>query len=184
MTDEPNNSGIAHSGNVAKGEEEKNMKLSRKAKLGLLSVVLIAAVAIPVYAWIASNVVHLTTILSTVPFSLTSDPLPSHMYSEGPVVLNTTTQNLDGLAYTNVRTNYRIWRDSGPMLTTYVTAHIKDVYYDLDLTFTVDGGGNLVATLGPYATPANFNLSTNVTVTLHSVAPLDTYHMDMWISVG
>lgn len=183
MTDEPNDSGIAHSGNVTNGEM-KNMKLSRKAKLGLLSAILIAAVAAPVLAWIASNTLHFDTTLSGSPFLLTSDPLPSTMYYETPIALNTETKNLANKEFTDVRTNYKIYRDGGAMDTSWITVHVKDIYNDLDLTFTVDGSGNLVAAIGPYTASATLDITAVVTVTFHNMAPLDNYRADVWVSVG
>lgn len=160
------------------------MKLSRKKKLSLLSIVLIAAVAVPVFAWIASNTLHFSTTLSGFPFLLTSDPLPSTLFYETPIALNTETKNLANKEFTIVRTNYKIWRDGGAMEISWVTVHVKDVVNDFDLTFVVDGSGNLVAAIGPYTASATLDITAVVTVTFHGTAPLDNYHADVWVSVG
>jgi hypothetical protein len=158
------------------------MKFSRRMKIGLLGVVIAAVIIVPVYAYLASGTLHFDTTLS-VPFQLTSDPIPSTMHYESAIVLHTETKDLDNSAYANVRTNYKIWRDGGGMDPSYLTVHVKDVVNDFDLTFTVSGS-TIVATIGPYSTPAGFDVFTDVTVTFHNAAPLDGYHADVWVTVG
>jgi hypothetical protein len=183
------------------------MKLSKKAKLSLLSIVLIAAVAVPVLAWIASNTLHFSTTLTGSPFVLTildsyaarnvqSPPyLPGTLHYEEPVVLYTNTLNLANSAYADVRTNYEIWRsDGGAMDTAWVTVHVHDVNTasDFDLIFslisdaTKSGTANnaLKATIGPYTAPAHFSADATVTVTFHTAAPLLAFQADVWITVG
>jgi hypothetical protein len=176
----------------------ERMKLSKKAKLGLMSIVLIAAISVPVLAWIASNTLHFSTTLVGSPFVLTildsyttrnvlSPPyLPETLRYEEPIVLYTNTKNLASSAYDSVLTNYKIWRtDAGTMQTGWVTVNIVDAAHPsgFDLPFTVDGSGNLVYSIGPYTASAGFSADATVTVTFHTSAPLLEYQADVWVSV-
>jgi hypothetical protein len=183
------------------------MKLSRRAQIGLLSIVLIVAISVPVFAWIASNVLHFETTLVGSPFALTvldnyadrnvlSPPyLPVTMYYEQPVVLYTNTKNLASATYNNVNTNYKIWRSGGlAMDTAWVTINIIDAAhptgFDLPLALGTDPGLSAVAdnvlvySIGPYTAGPGFSADATVTVTLHNPAPLTTFAADVWVSVG
>jgi len=179
--------------------------MRRKMKLGIVGALLVVMAASVAYAWVASNTLHFSTTLAGNPFVLTildsfisrnvlSPPyLPGTLHYEEPVILYTNTKNLANSAYSDVRTNYEIWRtDGGAMDTSWVTVHVKDVVNDFDLIFSLASdsahGGTannvLKASIGPYAAIALFSVDATVTVTFHTSAPLMGFQADVWVSVS
>jgi hypothetical protein len=178
--------------------------MQRKMKLGIVGTLLAVMIASVAYAWVASNTLHFNTTLAGSPFTLTildsftsrnvlSPPyLPGTLHYEEPVILYTNTKNWANSAYSDVKTNYKIWRtDGGAMDTSWVTVHVQDPINNFDLSFSlasdtsISGTANnvLVASIGPYTAVAHFTVDAMVTVTFHTSAPLMAYQADVWVSV-
>jgi hypothetical protein len=190
--------------------------MQKKVKLGIVIALVAIMTASVAYAWIASNILTFQTTLAGNPFTLAvvdayntknielpSQYLPATMYYNEPVALYTITTNLANSAYSNVTTNYEIWRtDGGAMDPTWITVTVEDVntvspYTPIStttLTFStisdssISGTANnaLSAYIGPYTAPANFVAYATVTVTFNTGAPLTTggFQAKVWVAVN
>jgi hypothetical protein len=174
--------------------------MQRKMKLSIVGTLLAVMMVSVAYAWIASNTLSFYTTLVGSPFKLTvldgytsrnvrSPPyLPGTLHYEEPVILYTNTLNLANSAYSNVTTNYKIWRTDGGIMnaTSWVTVHVYDynnaASFNLTFTLAPDSKG-ITAVIGPYAAIAHFSADATITTTFHTSAPLVEYQADVWVSV-
>jgi len=160
--------------------------MQRKVKLGIVGVLLAVMVASVAYAWVASNTLTFTTTVSGSPIYLEkSTDLPALMYYEEPFTFTTRTRNLASKEYTGCMTHFVISRgDGGTMQAIWVTVHYKDLNWEGDLIFTVDGSGNLVTTIGPWPATVGYDMPATITVTIHSGAYVGTsYNGQVWVEV-
>jgi hypothetical protein len=193
--------------------------MQRKMKLGIVGTLMAVMVASVAYAWVASNTLNFTTNLSGSPFQLdivddytnrnvrTEPYLPPTMYYGEPAVLNTITYNKANAAYSNVKTNYEIWRRDGASMTydqsnPWLTVRVQDSSGTPDIYLTVAGAGYsnfglisdttisanannaLLAYIGPYTAGIGLTKFANVTVTFLNTAASVTYDAKVWVSVG
>lgn len=160
--------------------------MQRKMKLGIVSTLLAVMMASIAYAWVASNTLTFTTTVSGSPILLEkSSDLPALMYYEEPFTFTTRTRNLASKAYSGCMTHFVISRgDGGAMQVSWVTVHYKDTTWEGDLTFTVDGSGNLVTTIGPWTATVGYDMTATITVTIHAGAAVGiSYNGQVWVEV-
>jgi hypothetical protein len=174
--------------------------MQRKMKLSIVGTLLAVMMVSVAYAWIASNTLSFYTTLVGSPFKLTilddythRNPqgppyLPGTLHYEEPVILYTNTKNWANSAYSDVQTNYKIWRTDGEAMdTSWVTVHVYDYNTagSFDLTFTLAADSkSITAFIGPYAASAHFSADATITTTFHNSAPLVEYQADVWVSVA
>ena len=195
--------------------------MQRKMKLSIVGTLLAVMMVSVAYAWIASNTLWFTTTLSGSPFQLDivndytnkvvqlPPYLPNPMYYEQPAVLYTITTNKANAAYSNVKTNYEIWRSDGASITydqnnPWLTVRVQDSSGNPDIFLTVFPPGlgysnfglisdttisanpnnAILAYIGPYNAGIGFTKYATVTVTFLNTAASVTYEAKVWVSVG